>query len=197
MGDVMKKLIAILSLFLLVALIGCTQSTGSDNNMPSTIDTNKISDTNTVNKDTNVYTNIKNIGVIKEGDKVKVNYTGRFTDGNIFDTSIGKKPLEFTVGAHQMIRGFENAVIGMKVGETKTVTLQPTEAYGEIDQNKIMVFDKNSFANFQSIKTGSMVSAGNLSGKVISKTDQNAVIDFNPPMAGKILVFEITIVSIN
>ena len=97
------------------------------------IDTNSDANLNSQTKDTNVYTNLDNIGIIKEGDKVKVNYTGRLTDGNIFDSSVGKKPLEFTVGAHQMISGFDKAVVGMKVGETKTVTLAPEEAYGEAD----------------------------------------------------------------
>ena len=67
---------------------------------------------------------------VKKGDKVKVHYTGLLEDGSVFDSSEGKDPLEFTVGAGQMIKGFDNGVIGMEVGEEKEIKIPPEEAYG-------------------------------------------------------------------
>ena len=96
--------------------------------------------------------NMENI--VKEGDYVKVDYIGELEDGTIFDTSIGREPLGFTVGAGQMIAGFDSGVVGMAVGEEKTLTLPPEEAYGE-----------SSAIN-------------------------------NHPLAGKTLIFKITLVSI-
>lgn len=68
--------------------------------------------------------------MIKSGDKIKVHYTGTFDNGEVFDTSEGKEPLEFTVGANQVIKGFDKAVIGMKIGEEKQIKIPPEEAYG-------------------------------------------------------------------
>ena len=68
---------------------------------------------------------------IKKGDKIKVDYTGTFEDGTVFDTSEGKQPLEFEVGASQLIKGFDAAVLGMEKDEEKEVTVQPLEAYGD------------------------------------------------------------------
>lgn len=143
--------------------------------------------------------NLDQFKVAKSGDEVKVNYTGRFLDGKVFDSSLlaGRTPLGFVIDDGGMIKGFNDAVKGMKVGETKTVTLAPEQAYGALDPAKIVTIDKNQFADFDSLVKGMTVSAGNYSGIVISKNDQNAVIDFNPEMAGKTLVFEITLLEIN
>jgi peptidylprolyl isomerase len=134
---------------------------------------------------------------IKAGDNIAVNYTGKLKDGTVFDTSIGREPLGFTAGAGQMIKGFDKAVIGMKVGETKTVEISPEEAYGTLDQNKIFTFDKSKFGNFDEMQVGMVVSSGVYQGKIIKKTSTEAVIDFNHELAGKTLIFEISIVSIN
>ena len=136
--------------------------------------------------------------VVVKGSHVAVDYTGKLTDGKVFDTSIGREPLDFVVGAGQMIKGFDDGVLGMKVGEKKTVTIPPEAAYGLIDPRKVIAVDKQSFPQFDALKVGLMVSAGNgLAGRIASKTDTNATIDFNHELAGKTLVFEITLVSIN
>jgi FKBP-type peptidyl-prolyl cis-trans isomerase len=90
----------------------------------------------------------KNAAVVKTGDTVKVDYTGKLENGTVFDSSEGKQPLEFEVGAGQMISGFDKGVIGMKVGQTKTLTLPPEEAYGAqgtpdgtIPPNSTLIFD--------------------------------------------------------
>jgi len=194
----MKKIIAILGILAIAILFGCTQAAQNGSGLMS--DTNKI-DSNNGGKG---YTNLDNFAqLVRVGDKVSVNYTGKFTDGNVFDTSLaaGRTPLQFTVGAHSVITGFENAVVGMKVGDTKTVTLPPGQAYGEYDQNKVkyLLLDKNQFSDFNSLIVGSEVYSSNFKGIIMEKNDQNAVVsmDTNPPLAGKTLVFEITLVSIN
>lgn len=134
----------------------------------------------------------------KSRDVVRVDYVGRFLDNTIFDTSKkeGRTPLEFEIDAGQMIVGFNDAVKGMKEGETKTVTLPPEQAYGVKDEQKIITVDKNQFADFDKLQLGMQVSGGNMVGTVVSKTDTNAIIDFNSEMAGKTLVFEITLIEI-
>jgi FKBP-type peptidyl-prolyl cis-trans isomerase 2 len=79
---------------------------------------------------------------IEEGKKVKVHYTGKFEDNEVFDSSEGKDPLEFTVGEGQLIPGFENGVIGMEAGEKKTVEIEAEQAYGEIREDLLSEVDK-------------------------------------------------------
>ncbi len=195
----MKKIAFLVVLLLAVAflLFGCTDSTQQNVGGLMGLDVNN-STSISEDKSTNTYNNLSDFKKVQVGDKVSVNYTGRFEDGKIFDSSIGKSPLEFTAGAGQMIKGFDAAVIGMKVGEKKTVTLQPADAYGEYQQSKIVTLDKNNFLNFDELIVGMTVSAGNgLNGIVKEKNDTTAIIDFNPEMAGKTLVFEIEMLSID
>ncbi len=196
---IMKKLITILGILAVAILLGCTQTTPNGSGIMG--DTNKA-DLNKIDSNTTGtgYSNLNQFTqLVRVGDKVSVNYTGKFTDGNVFDTSLtaGRTPLKFTVGQHQVIAGFENAVVGMKVGESKTVTLPPEQAYGPRDENKVLAFDANQFADFNQLVAGSYVTAWNTRGKIIEVIDKNAVIDFNPEMAGKTLVFEISLVSID
>jgi peptidylprolyl isomerase len=192
----LKSIFVLICIGLLVLSFGCTNQSNPNGLMGldanNKIDSNKLIDSNSQQ-----YNNLNQLQTVKVGDKVKVNYTGRLQNGKIFDTSIGKTPLSFTVGAGQMIKGFDAAVIGMKVGESKTVTLPPEEAYGPIDQNKIIVFDKSNFQDFNDLFVGNVVSAGSYSGTIIRKSDTNAVIDFNHKLAGQTLVFDINMVSIN
>ena len=144
-----------------------------------------------------VFNNLSEYRRAKVGDNVTVHYTGRLENGEIFDSSVGRQPLPFKVGAGQMIKGFDDAVIGMKIGDKKTINLPPEQAYGDVDDSRIVTFDSNSFADFNLLKVGMVVSASNgLSGKIIEKNDLNAVIDFNHELAGKTLVFDIELVSI-
>ena len=137
---------------------------------------------------------------IKNGDKVSVNYTGTLQNGTVFDTSVGKTPLTFTVGSGQVITGFNDAVIGMKVGETKKVTLPPAEAYGDYNPDYIITMDRSKFKD--AIKVGDQIMLQNTSGQQIQATitaiNQSTVtLDANSPLAGKTLTFEITIISIS
>ena len=140
--------------------------------------------------------------VVKKGDKIKVNYTGTFDDGTVFDSSTHgdhSRPLEFEVGAGQMIKGFDDAVVGMKKGEEKKIKLKPSEAYGEHDLDKINKLPKDKFPN--DIKAGLMVRMGTSDGheiiaKVVKVSADGVVLDMNHPMAGKTLNFKIKVVDI-
>lgn len=80
-------------------------------------------------QETNIGDNMEE-RIVKQGDTISVHYTGKFPEGEVFDSSVGKQPLTFVVGSGQLIQGFDEAVVGMKVGETKTVEIPPEKAYG-------------------------------------------------------------------
>ena len=137
---------------------------------------------------------------VKKGDFVKVHYTGKLDNGDVFDSSEGKEPLEFEAGAGQMIEGFDTAVIGMKVGEKKTITLEPEKAYGEIRDDLIQDVDMSRFGE-QEVKVGDDITAYTvegypIQGVVLEVSDQGAKVDFNHKLAGKKLIFDIEIVDI-
>ncbi len=149
--------------------------------------------------------------VVKNGDTVKVSYTGRFTDGEVFDTSDPKiakengifnpyreySPLVFIVGAGQVIRGFEKAVLGMKVGEKKTVEIPPEEAYGEVNPELVVTLPMEMFreANIEP-KVGIILETSSGMCQVKEVREEEVVVDFNNPMAGKTLVFDIKVEEI-
>ena len=194
----MKKTLLISVIFAAMALLlfGCTQVAQNGSGLMG--DTNK-SDSN--NGGTS-YSNLdKFTQIARENDNVSVEYTLKKPDGNVIESNVGKSLLSFTVGAHEVITGFEKAIIGMKIGDTKTVTLPPKEAYGEYDENKVIkvTVDKNQFDDFNNLLVGSDVTGNNIVWTVIEKTDNNAVlsVNTNPPLAGQTLVFEIKLISIN
>jgi len=192
----MKKIIGIILVIVLIFALGCTQSNPNINDANSDIGGDTMVDNNTDGG--NQFNNLDQFRKVKEGDNVSVHYAGKLENGNIFDSSIGKQPLSFTVGAGQMIKGFDDAVVGMKAGDIKTATLPPEEAYGTVDPNKIITFDKNNVPDFDKMEVGQSVVAGNgVPGKIISKDENSLVIDFNHDLAGKTLIFEIQLVSIS
>jgi len=132
------------------------------------------------------------------GDTVSVEYKGTFTDGTVFDSSEGREPLEFIAGAGRMIKGFDAAVIGMELNQEKIVTLQPADAYGEVDQSKIVEIPKENIQNAGELTVGmSLTSPSTGANGIIKEIKENTVIvDFNHPLAGKTLVFWIKIVGI-
>ena len=139
--------------------------------------------------------------VAKNGDVVKVDYTGTLTDGTVFDTSIGRMPLEFTLGAGQMIPGFEKAVLGMKIGEKKTFTIPAEEAYGERSENLIMEIPRDQMPADLNPQVGQQLQSTTTEGGivvvvVIKVTDTTVTVDANHPLAGKDLTFEIELVNI-
>jgi peptidylprolyl isomerase len=189
-----KILIAIFMVLLTTLLLGCTQNNAVSNFGLGTEDKNN---TNTENiNNTNLEVEIMS-NEVKVGDSISVNYTGKLVNGEVFDSSIGREPLAFTAGAGQMIKGFDDAVIGMKIGDKKTITLKPSEAYGEVNPQAIITVDANELPNFDQLQVGmELASSNGARGTITAKTDTNAVIDFNHSLAGKTLIFEIELVSI-
>lgn len=139
---------------------------------------------------------------IKNGDKIKVNYTGMFDDGNVFDSSEGKEPLEFVVGSGQLIKGFDTAVIGMEVGQEKKIKIRPVEAYGDINPELIQKIPRDKIPKEYDLNPGMVVGIGTPDGhqipaKITEVNDQFVSIDLNHPLAGKTLNFNIKIVSVS
>ena len=137
---------------------------------------------------------------VKSDDTVKVDYTGKFSDGSVFDSSIGKQPLEITLGKNEVIVGFEKAVIGMKVGETKTVTIPAAEAYGERNEQLVLEMDRSAFPTDPEPTVGMQFMGTTQIGTqiytIIEVTDNIIKVDGNNPLAGKDLTFEITLIEI-
>jgi peptidylprolyl isomerase len=137
----------------------------------------------------------------KEGDTVKVHYTGSLKDGTVFDSSLKRESLEFTLGRGSMIAGFEKAVYGMKVGQSKKVTIPAAEAYGPYNEEMIMTFSRNKLPAGLSPKVGDHLSMRGGDGnttmvKVIKVTEAVITLDANHDLAGKDLIFEIRLVEI-
>ncbi len=137
----------------------------------------------------------------KKGDKVKVHYTGKFTDNTVFDSSVTKEPLEFEVGAGQMIKGFDQAVEGMKENEKKTVKIKPEEAYGEKHEELMLTVDKKEVFKDMDVKVGQKFEVPQQDGRtVIVEVDEidgdNVVLNGNHPLAGRELVFDIQLIEI-
>ncbi len=138
----------------------------------------------------------------KNGDTVQVNYTGKLADGTIFDTSVGRDPYELTLGAGQAIEGFDKAVVGMKVGEKKTVTIPSDEAYGPHYDELVVEVSRDVLPDNMEPKVGLTLTARGPNGQEIGFTvtgvsDNGTVtLDANCPLAGKDLTFDIELVKI-
>ena len=141
-------------------------------------------------------------GQAKTGDTVQVDYTGTLADGTVFDSSKERGPLEFTIGSAQVIPGFNNAVIGMKVGEKKTVTIPADEAYGPHYDEMVIEVDREKLPSDVDPVVGMMLESTQKDGSkvvfvITDISDNNTVtLDANHPLAGKDLTFEIELLKI-
>jgi FKBP-type peptidyl-prolyl cis-trans isomerase 2 len=138
---------------------------------------------------------------VQNGDKVKVHYNGKLRNGETFDSSKGKEPLEFTVGSGQVIKGFDDAVKGMKVGDKKTVEIDVEDAYGEKQEEMLIEFPIDQFPQDMKPEVGAQLMMSNGAGQsfpvVISEIKESSVVlDANPPLAGEDLIFDIELVEI-
>ncbi len=137
----------------------------------------------------------------KQGDTVKIHYTGRLQDGSVFDSSSGREPLQFTIGGGQVIQGFEDAVAGMQAGENKTVEIPCVKAYGERNPSMVMQVDRKHVPADIDPEIGQRLQMGSPSGElivveIIEVNDENITLDANPPLAGEDLTFDIELVAI-
>ena len=139
---------------------------------------------------------------VKKGDEISVHYTGTLEDGTVFDSSKKQgKTLDFEVGGGQLIKGFDEAVQGMKKGETKEFTLTPEEAYGEHDDRLIQEVPKEAAKNIPNPEEGMIVGlqgpqGQNMQATIVEVGEETLKFDLNHPLAGKKLTFEITVEDI-
>lgn len=136
-----------------------------------------------------------------EGDKVKVHYHGRLRNGETFDSSEGRDPLEFTVGAGQMIKGFDDGVKGMKVGDKKTVEIGADDAYGQREETNMIEFPKDQFPPTMNPEPGMQLMLSNDQGQqfpvmVVEVKEDSVILDANHSLAGQDLIFDIEMMAI-
>jgi len=136
-----------------------------------------------------------------DGDTVRVHYTGTLEDGTTFDTSVGREPLEFTLGEGKMIPGFEKAIYGLKVGKSKTVTIPAEEAYGPHRDDLVIVVEREQLPANLHPKVDQQLQMQQTDGRtavviVTDVSETTITVDANHPLAGKDLIFEIELVEI-
>ena len=138
---------------------------------------------------------------VKENNTVKVNYTGKLADGQVFDSSEGKEPIEFTLGQGQLIPGFEKGLIDMKLNEKKTITVAKEEAYGDVNKDLIQEVKKTELPQDMTPEVGMGLVSKSPDGQemnllVVEVREESIVIDGNHPLAGKELIFDLEVVEI-
>ena len=137
---------------------------------------------------------------VKTGNSIKVNYTGKFEDGTVFDTSLteGREPLETVLGQGNLIPGFEKGLLGMNEGENKTIEIEPTEAYGEYLDGLVNVVPPTQMP--EGVKVGDVLQSsgerGTINVTVKEITEQGVKIDANHPLAGKKLIFDVEVLEV-
>ncbi|MAQ92247.1 MAG: peptidylprolyl isomerase [Rhodothermaceae bacterium] len=135
------------------------------------------------------------------GDVVSVHYAGRLDDGTPFDSSEGRAPLSFTLGAGQVVAGFDEAVTGMSVDEQKTVRMEPEAAYGARRDDLVLTVPTDAFPGDapppvgQGVRLG-MQGGGSIEAQVVDVTDEGITLDANHPLAGQALTFDLTLVDV-
>ena len=137
----------------------------------------------------------------KQGNTVRVHYTGKLEDGTVFDTSIGHDPMQFTIGQRQLLPGFEQSVIGMEPGEGKTVKIPAHQAYGLHETGKVIEVDRDRIPSGFPLKIGLRLQGSPAGGRavdftIIGLTDTKVTLDGNHPLAGKDLTFDIELLEV-
>lgn len=136
--------------------------------------------------------------MITQGNTVKVHYTGKLEDNQVFDSSEGKQPIEFLVGSQQVIEGFESAVLGLTKGDKTTVNIPADKAYGELREDLLITVPKNQVPS--DVQVGAQLQGIGQNGEPFNVTvktvsESEVVLDANHPLAGKNLIFEIEVVD--
>ena len=138
---------------------------------------------------------------VKNGDTVKVHYHGRLANGETFDSSAGRNPLEFEVGSGTVIKGFDNGVTGMQVGEKKTINIPVEDAYGPVNTDMLIEYPKDQFPSDLKVEVDMPLMMSSASGeqfqvRVDEIKDDVIILDANHPLAGEDLIFDIELVEI-
>ncbi len=137
----------------------------------------------------------------KIGDTVRVHYTGRLADGTVFDTSAGSNPLQFTIGRGMVISSFDQAVVGMEPGESKTIEIPVKDAYGPYHHELVQEVSRNKVPSNLDLKVGKQLSTqmqdGHIATLTVMKMSESTVtLDANHPLAGKDITFDIELVEV-
>jgi FKBP-type peptidyl-prolyl cis-trans isomerase 2 len=137
----------------------------------------------------------------KQGDTVQLHYMGKLQDGTVFDTSRERHPLQFTIGNGQVIAGFEQAVIGMKIGESKTARIPMEQAYGPHREDMVITMDRGKLPSGLNPKIGQRLELTQVDDQtslvtVMNTTESTLTLDANHPLAGKELTFDIELIGI-
>ncbi len=136
----------------------------------------------------------------KQGDVVAIHYKGQLDDGSVFDSSEGREPLEFQIGANQVIPGFEAAVLGLDLGQSRTTRIEPDQAYGPRRDEMLITVGKERFPEGMDIDSGQEFQldggSGDMPVVVTEVTETTVTLDGNHPLAGKALTFHIELVSV-
>lgn len=138
---------------------------------------------------------------VKSGDKVKVHYHGKLTTGETFDSSAGREPLEFEVGSGMVIKGFDDGVTGMTVGDKKTINIPFDEAYGPRNPEMVIDMPKERFPEDMEVEVGMPLVMSDGQGQqfqvtIVEIKETSVILDANHPLAGKDLVFDLELVEI-
>ena len=162
--------------------------------MPKELSRNRIDDPNLTTKQVSMQQ-------VKSGDTVKVHYHGRLTTGETFDSSEGREPLEFQVGGGMVIKGFDDGVTGMIVGEKKTINIPVDEAYGPTQEEMLVEFPLNQFPPDLKPEVGMPLTMTTAQGHpvqviIVELRPESVILDANHPLAGKDLIFDLELVEI-
>lgn len=139
----------------------------------------------------------------KTGDTVQVHYTGTLTDGTLFDSSAGREPLQFRLGTGMVIKGFDDGVAGMNIGDKKQIHIPVDEAYGPMQDDLVFTFNRSDIPDDMPLEVGmqlNMHEDGNpqpIVVTIVSFDQANVTVDANHPLAGKDLIFDLELVAIN
>lgn len=141
------------------------------------------------------------MGQAKYGDKIKVHYTGKLTNGKVFDSSIDRNPIVFTIGQEQMIPDFEQAFIGMSPGESKRITISSDRAFGSYRENLVTKINPENISPGLEPKVGQRMDASQRNGQkvvvtITAVTESGVTVDANHPLAGEDLTFDLELIEI-
>ena len=181
----MKKIIVILLIITLIFAFGCTEVN------PDTNNTN-LTGNNTIDTNSNQFNNLNEFTKIKNGDNVTMNYTLKLEAGEVYQTTLGAQPATFDIKYPGLIKGFYDAVIGMKAGDKKTITVPPELGYGPL---QVQYIDINNFVDINQVVVGEVFSSGSSTIKIVSVDGD--VVGIADRLSGETLTFDIEIISIN